>query len=76
MLPVRNDMPLPPKKKAGIEPKYPYAELSIGEYFFAPGATSNYPLAATGNKRHAPKRFEQRRIKINGVSGLGVWRVE
>jgi len=75
MLPIRNDMPLPPKNE-GRTPKYPYAELSIGEYFFAPGATSNYPLAATGNRRHAPKRFEQRKIEIDGVSGIGVWRVE
>ena len=75
MLPIYDDMPLPDPQK-DTRKKYPYDQLEINQYFFAPRLGSNTPLASIGNKRYAPKRFAQRFIVRDGVPGLGVWRVE
>ena len=73
MLPVRDDMPLPKRQR---ERKYPFNDLEVGQYFFVPNFPAKSPLAGIGNKRYAPKRFQQRLITVDGVPGLGVWRVE
>lgn len=56
----------------GRTPKYPWADMGIGDSFFVPGVTpATFGGAVSGtNKRKAPKHFIVRTVD----GGIRIWR--
>ena len=53
--------------------KYPFAEMEVGDSFFAPNikiSSVTYSFA-----RHPGKKFTARTVTENGVKGFRVWRI-
>ena len=75
MIKIDKGIPIPANNK-GPEPKYPFAQMSIGDSFFA--AESRHALSAASYqraKRHGAK-FTMRATVEDGVTGYRVWRIE
>lgn len=75
MIKIDKGIPIPAHDK-GPYPKYPFAQMSIGDSFFAaerkqPLSTASYQRA----KRHGAK-FTMRATVEDGVTGYRVWRIE
>lgn len=76
---IDDDVPMPPPAgpRAKGKSKYPFAELSVGRSFFAPGVSSSGMLTLCKKWREARGwDFTTRRVTENGVSGVRVWRIE
>lgn len=62
---------------SGANAKYPFADLSIGDSFFAPGRTSAQISPCTAHaQRERGGKFTARTVTENGVKGVRVWRIE
>ena len=75
MIKIDKGIPIPAHNK-GPKPKYPFAQMSIGDSFFA--AESRHALSAASYqraKRHGGK-FSLRATVEDGVTGYRVWRIE
>jgi hypothetical protein len=70
MIQIDKDVPMPKEVRYN---KYPWLEMAVGDSFFIPDGTKNYPSRVAGyaTKRHAPKRFTARRVE----GGTRVWRI-
>lgn len=65
-----------PTAKGGVESKYPFGALEVGQSFFIPNAKRGWPLSSTANTRHKPKKFTQRQVVEEGIAGIRVWRTK
>jgi len=68
MATIDDDIPIPNK--------YPFSTMGVGQSFFAPNKKPRNPISSYGNKHFHPKKFTQRTMTENGVTGLRIWRVE
>jgi hypothetical protein len=53
--------------------KYPWADMEVGDSFWAPGAREN--VLQTLFKRQAPRKFVYAAERHDDVEGVRVWRV-
>lgn len=75
MLKIDKGIPIPRHSK-GPKPKYPFAQMSIGDSFFAAEGKSTISASSCQNaKRHGGK-FTMRATVEDGVPGYRVWRIE
>ncbi len=78
---VETGVPIPKSRGGGSlrgrAPKWPYADLSVGESFFAEGRAAK---SMSGSIAWAQKslgiRLSLRCVEENGAKGVRVWRVE
>jgi hypothetical protein len=69
---IDKDIPLPSKVR-GRKAKYKFAEMEVGDSFFAEGDSSVQVSILTCAKRHLPKRFVTQKAEQKGtqtVSGI------
>lgn len=62
-----------PKKSKGIEPKYIYHKLEVGQSVFIPSSEKSSETMAI--YRIVGKKFTRRREIKDGVEGTRIWRV-
>ena len=64
---IDKNIPIPKRRT-----KWPFADMEVGDSFFAPGFASDEFSGRT--KHYAPKKFTVRTVIENGVRGVRVWR--
>ena len=69
--PISADIPPPSLGSGRRSIKYPYADLRIGESFFAPVDA----IDITRWKRLTGHVFTQRKVVENGTQGIRIWRI-
>lgn len=76
MLKIEKNVPIPDAMRFGKPRKYPFAEMDVGDSFFAPnvGISAMAGSITYASKRHG-KKFATRFLTENGVKGVRVWRV-
>ena len=74
---IDKDVPCPPKQRGGGRPpQYPFAELEVGDSFFAPGTTTKtFGGTVSNTRRRLGITLVTRTVEEDGVSGVRVWRV-
>jgi hypothetical protein len=71
---IDKGVPLPPTKHG--TKKYPFGEMEVGDSVFFAGNTSDKISSAYAYYQRNGKRFANRTVIENGLSGVRVWRVE
>lgn len=72
---IKIDQSVPlPDDTGGRRRKYPFADMGVGDSFFAPDRTSTNLNSAA--RRHRDKTFTARSVTEAGVKGARVWRVK
>jgi len=67
---VEQNIPLPPRAKAGPKPKYPLCTMEIGESFYYTGNAPAIRSLATKYAGRSGKTFETRAVD----GGIRIWR--
>lgn len=74
---VYSGVPLPAAKRGGTRPsKYKFADLEIGDMFFVPHPPKTFRSQAAAAGRRLGCKFAVRDVVIEGVTGVGCWRVQ
>ena len=68
-------MPLGAGSGPGFPRKYPFAEMEVGDSFFAPGITSRNIAGCFSHASKSGRKFCLRTLTENGVTGVRVWRI-
>lgn len=71
---IEKNVPMPEVKR-GRRPRYPFADMLVGDSFFVPGdtrATQGARAAAHSHTRRTGKAFDARTVE----GGLRIWCVE
>lgn len=69
---IEKDVPLPSRNSTGRS-RYPWAEMEVGDSFFAAdGVRSRVAAAAQNHRRRYGRRFA---VRVEG-DGVRVWRIE
>lgn len=69
------DIPLPPRR--GRPAKYRFAEMEVGQSFFAPVQISTLQACARRAAAAQPgRKYTTRAVVENGVAGARCWRTE
>jgi hypothetical protein len=75
-IPVDNGVPLPPALPGRGESQYPWADLEVGDSFFAVGKTVYQLSASLGRQRQIRGHtYTSRTVVENGKKGVRVWRI-
>lgn len=75
MLKIDKGIPIPRHSK-GPKPKYPFAQMSIGDSFFAAESKSTLSAASYQRAKRLGGKFTMRATVEDGVPGYRVWRIE
>ena len=70
---IDSNIPVPVGKLTGR--KYPFAEMQVGDSFFAPVSMAKIRNALAHHKMGTGVRFAVRTVTENGVDGARCWRV-
>ena len=74
MYKIEADIPIPVAVKkggAGRKPKYPFAELQVGESFLVPGKTTDkFGATVTLARKRTGRNFTTRNVE----GGVRIWR--
>lgn len=65
---IDKDIPIPDKVR-GRKPKYKFAEMEVGDSFFAEGDGSTQVSILTCARRHKPKTFITQKATMKAVEG-------
>lgn len=81
MIPIdKGNKPIPSAAGGGASRKYPFADMSQGDSFFAPGVTASGLISSgRGYLLRHPRpgyRFVCRTVTENGVKGARIWLVK
>lgn len=68
---IDKDIP-PPENKPGPQTKYPWADMDVGDSFFAEGKSTNH--FSTTTKRYRDKGWKFTTRTVDG--GTRVWRIK
>ena len=73
--PIAKSVPIPPG--AGMQPKYPYRSMEVGDSFFIEGLSAAQMSGQNNNySQKLGGKFIGRTVTENGTTGCRVWRVE
>lgn len=75
MLKIDKGIPIPAPKK-GAKPKYPFAQMSIGDSFFAAESQNTLNSSSCQHAKRRGWKFTMRATVEDGVTGYRVWRIE
>lgn len=74
---IKIDKNVPMPDGVNRETKWPFADMEVGDSFFAPGHTSNQMTNAAAHWRKKNGwSFSCRNTEEEGVKGARVWRVK
>lgn len=75
MFEIQKGVPIPPRKrKNGVDSKYPFAAMDVGDSFFVPGRKPEaFRVSA---QRFRPARFRPLASVEDGITGVRVWRIK
>jgi len=69
-----DNVPLP---EANTQSSYPFAEMQVGQSFFAPGKTTDQLSNAAGHwRKKKGMKFTIRKTVENDIAGARCWRTE
>lgn len=74
MIEIDRDVPLPAIRRGRPKLLYPWAQMEIGDSFWAP-KRSVICIATARRKRHG-EEYTTRREDHDGVRGFRVWRIK
>lgn len=76
-----SQVPIPPRTRPpikGMPPKYPWAQMKVGDSFFVPMPKGRGFTAHQSHMKTHPNngKYETRNVVENGDTGVRVWRVK
>jgi hypothetical protein len=75
MIKIDKGIPIPRHRK-GPKPKYPFAQMSIGDSFFAAASANTLSSSSYQHTTRIGGKFSMRATVEDGVTGYRVWRIE
>ena len=75
MIKIDKGIPIPAHNK-GPKPKYPFAQMSIGDSFFAAESKNTLSAASYQRAKRLGAKYTMRATVEDGVTGYRVWRIE
>jgi hypothetical protein len=73
MIKIDKGIPIPPRGKG---PKYPFAQMSIGDSFFVAESKNTLSSSSCQHAKRLGGKFSMRATVEDGVTGYRVWRIE
>lgn len=73
MIEVQSEIPVPPRK-CGPKPKYPWADMDVGDSFFALATVDS--LTSCAHNALGKGCYTLRQSTEGGVHGVRVWRLK
>lgn len=70
---IEKGVPIPDSAQRS---RYPFAQMEVGDSFFAPGRTTKQMQNAASTHRKKGKKFRAMKEFVDGVEGTRIWRVE
>lgn len=74
MLMIDKNVPIPPERRKPN--KYPFADMKVGDSFFAPGMRPEQIAGSIVKYRGQGWEFTRRALTENGEAGTRVWRTK
>ena len=73
---VDSAIPLPPPSRSPGHGIYPFPLMNVGDSFFVAGKTEKQIGASIRNhKARTGRSFATRRVFVDGIKGVRVWRI-
>lgn len=74
-IPIDDGIPMPARRR-GVDPKYPFGKLAVGQSFFVAAAARNVRSAARLYGIAHNKSFQSRLVNEGGKAGVRIWRTK
>ena len=75
MIKIDKGIPIPAPNN-GPKPRYPFAQMSVGDSFFAAKSRNTILASAWRHTKIHGGKFTMRATVEDGVTGCRVWRIE